>query len=98
MSPPKANRRYTDNVGGTSRSPSRDEKSRNRPNSSITPSGTNAFSRHSLIPRSSLAQARQDPIMGSLNEYVDANVATLQLLMQQKRKIHMMIEERKIAL
>jgi hypothetical protein len=36
--------------------------------------------------------------MGSLNEYVDANVATLQLLMQQKRKIHMMIEERKIAL
>jgi hypothetical protein len=36
--------------------------------------------------------------MGSLNEYVDANVATLHLLMHQKRKLHMMIEERKIAL
>ena len=83
MSPPKANRRYTDNVAGNSRSPSRDEKSRNRPNSSITPSGgTNAFSRQSIIPRPSLAQTREDPIMGSLNEYVDANVATLQILMQ----------------
>jgi hypothetical protein len=35
--------------------------------------------------------------MGSLNDYVDANIATLQLLVQQKRKLLMLIEERKIA-
>lgn len=34
--------------------------------------------------------------MGTLNDYVDANIATLQMLVQEKRKLHMLIEERKI--
>ena len=34
--------------------------------------------------------------MGSLNEFVDANIATLHMLMQEKSKILMYIEEKKI--
>ena len=60
QSPPRRNRRYTDNQAATSRSPSREEKSRNRPNQSITPSGTSVVSRQSMIPRSSLQNPRND--------------------------------------
>lgn len=35
--------------------------------------------------------------MGSLNEFVDANIATLQMLMHEKRKLQMLIEEGKMA-
>lgn len=36
--------------------------------------------------------------MGSLNDFVDANIATLHMLMQEKRKLQLMIEEAKINL
>ena len=35
--------------------------------------------------------------MSNVTDYVDANIAMLQMLMQQKRKIKICIEERKIA-
>jgi hypothetical protein len=38
-----------------------------------------------------------DPKMSNVTDYVDANIAMLQMLMQQKRKIKICIEERKIA-
>lgn len=34
--------------------------------------------------------------MGQMNEFVDANIATLQVLMQEKRKLLMRIEEQKL--
>ena len=37
-----------------------------------------------------------DPVMGSLNEFVDANIATIQILMQEKRKKQILIEEKRI--
>lgn len=36
--------------------------------------------------------------MGNLHEFVDANIATLQVLMQEKRKLHMIIEEGRLTL
>ena len=36
--------------------------------------------------------------MGPMNEFVDANIATLQVLMQEKRKLFMLIEEQHVNL
>jgi hypothetical protein len=35
--------------------------------------------------------------MGSMNDFVDANIATLNLLMQEKSKLHMLLEEGRVS-
>ena len=61
--------------------------------------------RTSLSPRQLADRSRsprlkpeRDPMMGNLHEFVDANIATLHVLMQEKRKLHMIIEEARLAL
>ena len=36
--------------------------------------------------------------MGNLHEFVDANIATLHVLMQEKRKFNLLIEESRLKL
>ena len=36
--------------------------------------------------------------MGTMNDFVDANIATLNILMQEKSKLQMLLEEGKVSL
>lgn len=36
--------------------------------------------------------------MGSLNDFLDGNIATLHVLVAEKRKYHMLLEEAKLTL